>query len=114
MTPRERILTALRHEEPDFVPYTIGIDKEVAGRLDAHYGTPEWRKRIVPQIASAGVNLRREQQADGTWRDAFGCVWMDGNIFHTVDVPLKQPTLAGYELPELLPDEERHDPLLRG
>ncbi|MGD8240616.1 MAG: uroporphyrinogen decarboxylase family protein [Armatimonadota bacterium] len=106
MTPRERILMALRHEEPDFVPYTVSVDEEVAGRLDAHYGTPDWRKRIVQQIASSGVDLHREQQADGTWKDAFGCVWMDLNIFHTVDVPLKEPTLAGYELPELLPDDE--------
>lgn len=40
MTPRERVLTALHHEEPDRVPVTASFTPEFADRLRHHLGLP--------------------------------------------------------------------------
>ncbi len=109
MTPRERILAALRHQETDYVPYLIPIDPEVVERLNRHYGSEEWRRRIHGFFQGAGVAWGRDEQPDGTWVDRFGVVWQDApgpGAWHSVSVPLTEPTLAGYEFPELLPDDE--------
>lgn len=106
MTARERVLMALDHQEPDVVPYNIPIDPEPAGRLDRHYGGREWRSRVENHLVACGVDWAGERPEEGEWTDRFGVRWMQGNIFHGVDVPLKEPSLAGYEWPELLPDEE--------
>lgn len=104
MTPRERVLMSMAHHETDLVPYTISIDPDPAARLDEHYGGQEWRSRIVNHLGGCGVNWGH--QGAGEWTDLFGVRWVMGNIFHTTDVPLKEPTIKGYEWPELLPDEE--------
>ena len=106
MTPRDRVLMALRHEQPDFTPYEIPIDPQVAERLDEHYGSQDWRARIVGHTAGYGVPDGRVTLEEGSgYRDAWGCVWHTKNIFHTTQVPLPEPTLDGYEMPQLLTDE---------
>lgn len=109
MTGKERIVAAIEHRETDFVPYVIPIDPQVGERLDACYGGPEWRRRIQTFHCGTGVQWGREELPDGTWRDSFGVVWRDSDgrgAWHSVDVPLKEPSLEGYEFPELLPDDE--------
>lgn len=109
MTARERIIAALEHRESDFVPYVIPIDPQVAKRLDDYYGGPQWRGRIQGFFCTVSVAWGREELPDGTWRDYFGVVWRDADgpgAWHSVDVPLKEPSLAGYEFPQLLPDDE--------
>ncbi|NLO04489.1 MAG: hypothetical protein GX131_01530 [candidate division WS1 bacterium] len=110
MTPRERIVAAIAHRETDYVPYIIPIDPVVIERLNNHYGSDQWRRRIHSFSQAVGVNWGAARQ-EGTrqWTDAFGVVWEDApgaGAWHSVDVPLKQPTLEGYEFPELLPDDE--------
>jgi uroporphyrinogen decarboxylase len=108
MTPRERIVAAIEHRETDYVPYVIPIDPEVQGRLDEHYGSGDWRERIQSFLRTAGVKWRPDSR-EGQWTDAFGVVWEDApgpGAWHSVEVPLKEPTLEGYDFPELLPDEE--------
>lgn len=106
MTPRERVLMAMAHHETDIVPYMIPIDPDPAARLDVYYGSNEWRSKVVNHIATCGVDWAGDRGEGDTHTDLFGTTWVQGNIFHTVDVPLKEPTLTGYELPELLGDEE--------
>jgi len=106
MTPRERVLMAMAHHETDIVPYLIPIDPDPAARLDEHYGSNEWRSRVTNHIGTCGVDWAGDRVEGDTYTDLFGTTWLQGNIFHTVDVPLKEPTLTGYELPELLGEEE--------
>ena len=40
MTPKERVIAQIEHQETDFVPYTLGFEGDVADRLDEHYGGP--------------------------------------------------------------------------
>jgi uroporphyrinogen decarboxylase len=102
MTPRERALMALRHEEPDYPPYNLSIEAGPARRLDEYFGGPHWRQAIVNHVVVSGMDLGREELGGGRWRDKYGCVWQDLNIFHTVEPVLKEPTLAGYEPPHNL------------
>lgn len=109
MTPRERIRAAINHRETDYVPYVIPVDPEVGERLDAYYGSPDWRKRIHGFFQGTGVSWGNEHEGKGRWTDAFGVVWQDApgaGAWHSVSVPLTEPTPAGYEFPTLLPDEE--------
>ncbi|MBD3292134.1 MAG: hypothetical protein GF393_04360, partial [Armatimonadia bacterium] len=108
MTPRERIAAAIEHRETDYVPYIIPIDPEVVGRLNDHYGSEDWRRRIQGFFQGAGVKWRPDSR-EGQWTDAFGVVWEDApgpGAWHSVDVPLNEPTLEGYDFPDLLPDDE--------
>jgi len=106
VSPRDRVLMSLRHEQPDFTPYVLPVDPQVGERLDEHYGSPDWRARLVHHTTGFGVPDGRVMFEDGTgYRDAWGCVWFTKNIFHTTTVPLPQPTLEGYELPDLLTAE---------
>lgn len=109
MTPRERIVAAINHEETDYVPYVIPIDPEVVERLNAYYGSDAWRRRIHGFFQGGGVSWGSEREGKGEWTDAFGVVWQDApgaGAWHSVRVPLTEPTLAGYEFPALLPDDE--------
>ena len=109
MTPRERIVAALDHRETDYLPYVIPIDSEVVERLDAYYGSGDWRGRIEGFFQTVGVSWGNEHDQPGRWTDAFGVVWEDApgaGAWHSVEVPLKEATLEGYDFPELLGDEE--------
>ncbi|MGC9318190.1 MAG: uroporphyrinogen decarboxylase family protein [Armatimonadota bacterium] len=109
MTPRERIIAAIEHQESDYVPYAIPIDPEVVERVTAYYGSDRWRERIHTFVHSAGVQWRDGNPGDGRWTDRFGVVWEDApgrGAWHSVQVPLNEPTLEGYQFPELLPNEE--------
>lgn len=106
MTPRDRVLMSVQHQQPDFTPYNIPIDAQVGERLDQHYGSQDWRARIIGHTSGFGMPDGRVMFEDGTgYRDAWGCVWHTKNIFHTTEVPLPEPTLAGYEFPALLTEE---------
>lgn len=110
MTPRERIIAAIEHRETDYVPYTIPIDPEVVLQLNEYYGSDEWRQRIVHFVQGGGVEWRNPRDPESRrWTDKFGVVWEDApghGAWHSVEVPVKEPTLEGYEFPDLLPDEE--------
>jgi len=106
VTANERVLQALSHQAPDIVPYNIPIDPDPARRLDEHYGSADWRSRVQNHIAACGVDWAGGRPEEKDWTDRFGVRWTQGNIFHSVDVPLKEPSLQGYEWPDLLPDEE--------
>ncbi len=102
-------MAAVEHRETDYVPYVIPIDPEVVERLNRHYGSEDWRARICSFVHSVGVRWRDDPPPVGRWEDLFGVLWESApgpGAWHSVDVPLKQPTLEGYEFPELLPDDE--------
>jgi uroporphyrinogen decarboxylase len=102
MTPREVVLEQIHHRETQPVPFTLGVDPEVAERLDAHYGDPSWRGRLTPYMATCGAIDRRgcEAMGDGYERDPFGSVWRtDQRPFHLEEPGLERPSLEGYTFP---------------
>jgi len=107
MTPKEIVLAAIHHEPTDVIPYILSIDPDVRGRLNEHYGGAENFPRSEAFIVSAGVDWRGKAtpQPGGRFRDIFGVVWEQGNIFHIVEPRLKKPSLKGFTFPELIPDD---------
>ena len=82
MTPRERVMAAVSHRATDFVPYMLPIEGEPAGRLDAHYGGPSWRQRIVNHYVVAAPDWGYRSDAVEPYTDKYGTTWQGPNIFH--------------------------------
>jgi len=57
MIPREIVLEQIHHHETSPVPYTLLFEGDVEERLDACYGTKDWRKRLQTYIGWTGVCL---------------------------------------------------------
>jgi hypothetical protein len=57
MNPREVVFEVIHHHQTPQVPYTLGFEGHVDDQLDAYYGGPQWRERLVKYITGvAAVN----------------------------------------------------------
>ena len=114
MTPKERVLKAIAHEETDFVPYIIPIDAAADEKLVKYYGGPSYRSRIVDHIVLGSPTffhaIAPYEQPDGTYKDLFGGRWESKNITHLIEPPLKEPSFEGLEWPDLS-DDSYYTPL---
>ena len=116
MTARETIIEQISHRETKPIPYTFHLEDNVAERLDAHYGGPDWRKRIVDYMADYScIDNSKEGSVPGKprfSRSAYGTVlrW-DMPPFHIVEVPLTEPSFDNYEFPpiDIFLDPERKE-----
>ena len=103
MTNRDIVLNQLRHIETPAVPYTIAFEGDTAERLDAHYGTPDWRKRINYFFAGVScVATDRKDPVDATHnRDLYGGLWRTDCLpWHLEVPPLTEPNFDGYTFPK--------------
>lgn len=103
MSWRDDILAVMQHEEVHPIPFTLGIDGGIAQKMDEHYGTEDWRKKLVPYIAGLGgvPYIPFTDPVDGNIRDAYGGIWRnDKNIPHSVKVALEEPDLDGFTMPD--------------
>lgn len=105
MTPRERVLAQIRHDETDLIPYTLGWEGDVAERLDAYYGGPAWRERVDSAIRHVpGPSLTVDSSAGSHFTDIYGTVWrVDRRPWHLERPALQEATLQGYTFPEVAP-----------
>ena len=46
MTPTQRVIAQLRHEETDYLPYVLDYEGDVLERVSHHFGGPEWLGRV--------------------------------------------------------------------
>ncbi len=106
MTPKQTVIDAVNHKETDVIPYILSIDADVRERLDAHYGGPEEFPKHETFFASAGCNWRAEELSGDRFRDIFGVVWHQGKTFHITEPVLKEPSLKGFEFPQVVKDED--------
>jgi len=106
MTPREIVFAAVGHKDTDIIPYAISINAEVWEKLDAHYGSRENFPKHQTFLAGMGCKWQAESLPGNLFRDVFGVVWQQGNIFHIVESVLKEPSLKGFEFPNLINDED--------
>ena len=103
MKPRDIVLESLHHRQPPAIPYTLGFEGDVAERLDAHYGGPHWRDRIVPYLVGVGaVDTDKKETIDAAHnRDPYGGIWrVDRLPWHLEKPPLAQPSFEGYTFPK--------------
>jgi uroporphyrinogen decarboxylase len=111
-TRRELVLARLHGEDTALTPATLSMEGDVAARLDAHYGSQDWRQRVPLDIVRLSpFDSERRQPLDAAHdRDAFGTEWRrDLRPFHQEKAGLRAPTFAGYVFPsvEQFLDSER-------
>jgi len=102
MTPKERVLAQIEHQETDFIPYTLGFEGDVVERLDQHYGGSAWQGKLDPHIrhVTAVKYGVVDTEAEKYWTDLFGTLWrVDLRPFHLEDPGLKEPSFEGYDYP---------------
>jgi uroporphyrinogen decarboxylase len=109
ITPRNRVWQAIRHQQPDRVPWQFGYTVPARRKLEEHFGTTDLDAplgnhllKFRPRAADALVELR-----PGFWRDEFGVLWnrtIDKDIGNVVEYQLKDRSLAGFTFPD------PHDP----
>jgi len=108
MTRRERVLTSLRHRQPDRCPHHISFTQPAREILAAHVGEENLERELDNHLAIAGVGppgAWREVAAD-IWEDEFGVRWdrtVDRDIGTVTGCVLSEPRLAGYSFPD--PDD---------
>ncbi|HUT34378.1 MAG TPA: uroporphyrinogen decarboxylase family protein [Planctomycetota bacterium] len=103
MELRDAILEQVNHHETHPVPFSLGFEGDVAERLDAHYGGPEWREKLLPYLAHASAveTWPTEEIAPGRIRDAYGTVWRtDRRPWHLESPAIEKPSFDGYDFPE--------------
>jgi len=103
LSPKDRVLAQIRHQETDYVPYTIRYEEEVAQRLDAWYGSDEWRARIEDSIRRLpNPDVSVGEMPGPTYTDLYGSTWrVDRRPFHLEQPALKAASLEGWSLPSL-------------
>ena len=77
MTRKERVLTALRHRQPDRCPHHISLTQPAREALAAHIGEENLERELDNHLAMVGVdppNAWREVAPD-MWEDEFGVRW---------------------------------------
>jgi len=76
MTNRERVIAALRHSQPDRVPYQIGFTQRARAAMDKRYG--EGYLALIDNcfagVGPASGPLEAWIDED-TWQDEFGVQW---------------------------------------
>lgn len=100
---RDLVNARIKHHETPQTPYTLSFEGDVAERLDAHYGSAEWRGRLRSAIRHApGPNLVVDMDAGPLTTDPYGTVWrVDRRPFHLEHPALPEPSLADLTLPNL-------------
>ena len=103
MTPRERVIAQISHEETDHIPYVLGFEGDVAERLDEHYGGAGWRDLLDSAIRHVPTpNLVVDETAEDYSTDPYGTVWrVNRRPFHQEEPALQEPSLEGFEFPDL-------------
>ena len=109
MTPRERVLTTIRHVQPDRVPHHFSYTSSVRRKLEAYFGTTDLDRVLDNHIAKYKPRCDDflVEVGDGLWRDEFGVVWNregDADVGAVVNCVLENRSLDGYSFPDpLLP-----------
>jgi uroporphyrinogen decarboxylase len=103
LTPRDRVLAQIHHQETDHIPYTLRFDGDVAEHVDAYYGSDAWRGLIDDAIRRLpGPSLEVHQAGNRYCTDLYGSTWqVDHRPFHLVEPALKSPSLEGFAFPDV-------------
>ncbi len=78
MTTRERVLTALRHQQPDAVPYDVRFTLPAHARMVQYYGDPHFEARLgncFTWLRPHPPEARFTEVAPDIYEDEFGVQW---------------------------------------
>ena len=105
LSPRERILQALAFQETDLVPYHLMIDEPVRPRLAQYFGDAAFEERITNHLPFYNLEAKVNWESSNTYVDEFGSRWRAGASPHLEQPPLQEPSLRGYQFPNLAEQE---------
>ena len=106
MTPRDRVIMALSHNETDILPYYLDLTDEVYERLQKYFDDNDFFQKT-------GSHLAQERNESFTvfsstkFRDMFGVTWnreQEGDFGIVQDYILKDADFSDYIFPK--PDEK--------
>lgn len=105
MTNRERVLKALRHEQPDRTPYQFDFTSKAMHNMLAHCGSDDFLRRIDNCFHGVAANPGPKAQwlSENVWQDEFGVQWdrsLDRDIGNVCNSVLARRDLASLELPD--------------
>jgi uroporphyrinogen decarboxylase len=104
MNARERVTAALRHEQPDKVPYDVHFTVPMFERMAEFYGDPHFMGGLGNALAGVGCQPEpsfREVEPD-VFDDQFGVRWnrsVDKDIGVVCNRLITPETLDDYEFP---------------
>jgi uroporphyrinogen decarboxylase len=76
ITPRERVWQAIRHQQPDCVPYQINTTLPARAKLEVHFGTRQLDDLLGNHIVRYKSRLEYEPRPEpGMYGDEWGVVW---------------------------------------
>ena len=108
MTKKERVYSAIQHQETEFLPYYLDFTPPVTKLLQKHYQNEDVNEAIGNHLLSISAKGLRPLYADpkiyGEYsHDEFGVLWHndEDNRGHVVEYPLKDLNLKGYTFPNL-------------
>jgi uroporphyrinogen decarboxylase len=129
MTPRERVLLVLNHQQPDIVPWHLGATDQARRLLADYYDDPGIAKpkrfdvwvgnhfRSTNPTGPGQFHGLEVELNPGVWRDGWGIVWDtrgmygEGEWGRPINCVLPEPTLAGFTFPDPpRPEEYAHYP----
>ena len=103
---RATVIAAINHEETPLCPYSFGWDRasDIPERLDANYGSNEWRQRYRNYIVRVGLledGRKTNEEGPALRRNHYGSLWRtDLRPVHLEEPALQKPSLRGYTFPE--------------
>jgi len=74
MTRRERVLSSIRFEKPDFIPYQINFTGQMREKM-MNYGGSEFFDRISNHIQQVDLSKQQVSVGHELDRDEYGVVW---------------------------------------
>ena len=108
MNNRERVLTVLKHEQPDRIPYNIHFTQKAHAKMVQFYGDPCFAEKLgncLTNISSEPENSWNEVSAD-IWEDQFGVRWnrrVDKDIGAVCNCRIRPDNIDEYQFPN--PDD---------
>ena len=105
MTSRERVHTALRHEQPEFCSHNLSFTIAANQKMVEYTGESNFAEKIGNHLAfiehlppDAWVQVKPD-----FWQDQFGVVWnrtVDKNIGNPDGLIFLEPRLGDYQWPD--------------
>jgi len=106
MTERDRVLTALKHEQPDMVPYQLDLTDLVYERLQEYFRDDDFFSKTGSHLAQER-NESFTEVSETEFYDMFGALWckeQEGDFGIVSNRVFKEAAFGGYVFPE--PDEK--------
>jgi uroporphyrinogen decarboxylase len=96
----------LEGKKPPYVPWSLGFTYEAAQKLKEHYHSEDLDPFLQDHLLGLGngIGFFTDMGSD-KFQDVFGVIWdrsVDKDIGVVTNMPLKDPTLAGYHFPNPL------------